>query len=103
DLRRHEMPRLAPHFPHTAVRLPPVVERSLDLALEHRPQPFVEPVTERRVQVRGPEHRPPHVVLALGGRTVAGTNRARSLIAVEVVESDFGQMTRPVDRVHDLE
>src|SRR5437879_12745048 len=97
------MLRVAAHLPQTPIRLTPMFDRALDLTLEHRPDPLVETVVRPRVDVDRVENCSPNVVLSLRVRRVANADRTRSVVAVEVIERVFVELTFTADAVHHLE
>ena len=62
---------------------------------QERPHAFRQVVARLGVQIDGVEHRPPHVVLVLRVGAVADPDRARVLVAGQVVEGLFGEPARP--------
>ena len=70
---------------------------------QERPHALRQVVARLGVQVDRVEHGAPHVVLVLAVGAVADPDRARVLVAREVVEDLLGQLGAAVDAVHDLE
>ena len=103
DLRRGEVLRLAAHLPDAAVGLAPVLDRLLDLVLQHRPQLIGHLLARLGVQVHRVEHGAPDVVLLLVVGAVADPHRAGVVVAGQVVQFVLDQAALAADRVHHLQ
>ncbi len=97
------MLRLPARLPDPLVGLAPHRLRAFRLRLDQRPQAPRQPLAAARMQEDRVERRPEHVVLALIERAVADPHRASAGVAGEVVAGRLGQITAPVDPVHDLQ
>ena len=97
------MLRLAAHLPDAAVGFAPVLDRFLDLLLEHRPQLVGDVLPGLAVQVHRVEHGAPDVVLALVVGAVADAHRTRSVVAGEVVQFVLDEFSLAADGVHHLQ
>ena len=94
---------LAAGLPDALVRLPPDPFRAAGLRLDDPPQPPWQPLAAPGVQQDGVEHRAEHVVLALVERPVADPYRPGAGVAGQLVAGRLGEVTAPVDPVHDLQ
>ena len=103
DLRRGEVLRVAADLPDPAVGLSPVLDRRFHEAREERPEPFVQTMPRRGVDVHRVEQRAPDVVLALLERAVADAHRAGVHVALHVGKDLLAEVLLPVDSVHDLQ
>ncbi len=103
DLAGREVLRLAAHLPDAAVGFAPVLDRLLDLLLEHRPQRLRNLLARLGVQVNRIEHRAPDVVLHLVVGAVADPHRARVVVAGQVVQLLLDQGAFAADGVHHLQ
>ncbi len=96
------MLRLAAHLPDAAVGFAPVLDRLLDLLLEHRPQRLGDLLARLGVQIHRVQHRAPDVVLHLVVGAVADPHRAGVVVAGQVVQLLFDQAAFAADGVHHL-
>ena len=96
------MLRLAAHLPDSAVGLTPMLDRFLDLLLEHRPQLIGDVLPRFAVQVHRIQHRAPDVVLALVVGAVADPHRPRTVVAGKVVEFGLDKFALPAHGIHHL-
>ena len=102
QLRGHIVLRLAPRLPDPLVGLAPHLRRAFRLGLHDRPQSARQSFGAARVQQDRVERRAEHVVLALVERSVSDPHGRRSGIAGEIVSCGLGQVSAPVDPIHDL-
>ena len=97
------MLRLAAHLPDAAVGLAPVLDRLLDLLLEHRPQRLGDLLARLGVQVHRIQHGAPDVVLHLVVGAVADPHRAGVVVAGQVVQLLLDEGAFAADAVHHLQ
>ncbi|BBY04785.1 hypothetical protein MNVI_01030 [Mycobacterium noviomagense] len=89
------MLRFAANLPDPPVGLAPVLDRLFHLRLEHRPQRLGDLLTGSGVQVERVEKVAPNVVLVLVVGAVADTDRARVVVAGEMVQLFFFEGALP--------
>ena len=70
------MLRRPPDLPNPLIRMAPVGQRRVHLALEHGPAPLVKRLAGPGVEIHGVQQHPPHIVLALIPSPVADPDRA---------------------------
>ena len=103
QLRGHVVLRFAPRLPDALVRFAPGGDRPCRLRLDQRPQTPGQVPAPAGVQQYRVQHGAEHVVLTLVEGAVADPYRTCALVAAEVVARRLGQVSSPVDAVHDLQ
>ncbi len=104
ELGGPEMAGRATDLPDALVREPPVLGRLGGQPLDDGPGAVVHGhVPTRQVTLEQQQQPTPHVVLALMDRAVADPDRPGTLVAAEMVEGRFGQLSLAADAVHHLE
>ena len=95
--------RRAARFPDSLVGIAPDLDRAFGLRLDDRPEAAGEAPAPVRMEQDRVERGAEDVVLLLVERAVADSHGACAGVAGEIVPRGFGEVSPPVDPVHDLQ
>ena len=99
DLGIGKVSGFSPDFPNAAIGVLPVPQGGLDRKHDNRPRPFCQRISGFRVLVDAVNHGAENVELMLLVGGIAHPDRTTSLVAGEMLQSEFVDGSQPVNGV----